>query len=62
MVRKTRYQTEYNTIPEDNVIRNSQDIEKSMQILSENDPKGSLVMGFDLLPWDVNLTMPTATA
>ena len=29
MVRKTRYHIEYSNIAEDNVIRNSQDIEKN---------------------------------
>ena len=60
MVRKTGYHIAYSTITEDNVIKNSQDIEKNTWILKGNDPNGPFVMGFDSLPWDKNSTIRTA--
>ena len=53
---------EYSNPLEDDIIRNSHDIEKSTRVLKENDSKGPLVMGFDPLPWGVNSAMRTASA
>lgn len=54
MIRKTRYHTEYSSFPEDDIIRDSQDIEKIIWELKEIFPVGLFVMGFDSLHWDEN--------
>lgn len=56
MVRKTRYHIEYSTCTQD-IIENSQNIEKSTGMLRKNDPKGLMVMGSDL-PWDLIRELP----
>ena len=62
IVWKTGYHSEYSTFTEDDIIRNSKDIEKSTWVLKDNDSKGPLVKGFDQLPWDINSALRTASA
>ena len=62
MDKENRYLISYRTIAEDNNIRNSQDFEESTWLLKENDCKGSLVIGYDSLPWNVQSAMGSASA
>ena len=56
----TVYHTEYSTVTEGNVVKNSQ-VEKNTLIL-ENDSKGPFSMSFGPLPCDISLVMRTAKA